>query len=162
MAVVQYTFTHKQYIEQHNRQKQYIEQHNSLISKSADGAPSLRGTPWHLPYNWGKSTEKTSVRVTAECQLAKSIENRANVSVRIHSHSHDTIDGRYTVSDEVHTLTPHSFAIQFNIILPFTPMSTKWSLPSRFSDQTFLSSITHLSKRITHPVHPILLEWPPK
>jgi hypothetical protein len=26
VAVVQYTFTHKQYIEQHNRQKQYIEQ----------------------------------------------------------------------------------------------------------------------------------------
>ena len=42
MAVVQYTFTHKQ----------YIEQHSSLIRKSADRAPSLRGIPWHLPYNW--------------------------------------------------------------------------------------------------------------
>jgi len=48
MAVVQYTFTHKQ----------YIEQHHSLIRKSADRAPSLRAIPWHLPYNWGKSTEK--------------------------------------------------------------------------------------------------------
>ena len=78
MAVVQYTFTHKQYteqhnwqkqyieqpnlqkqyieqpnlqkqyIEQHNRQKQYIEQHTSLIRKSADRAPSLRGIPWHF------------------------------------------------------------------------------------------------------------------
>jgi len=77
VAVVQYTFTHKQYteqhnrhkqyieqhnrhkqyIEQHNRHKQYIEQHNSLIRKSADRAPSLRGIPWHLPYNWRKSTE---------------------------------------------------------------------------------------------------------
>jgi len=48
MAVIQYTFTHKQYIEQHNRHKQYIEQHNqhkkyieqhnSLIRKSADRA----------------------------------------------------------------------------------------------------------------------------
>ena len=28
MAVVQYTFTNKQCIEQHNRQKQYIEKHN--------------------------------------------------------------------------------------------------------------------------------------
>jgi len=28
VAVVQYTFTHKQYIEQHNWHKQYIEQHN--------------------------------------------------------------------------------------------------------------------------------------
>jgi len=51
VAVVQYTFTHKQYIEQHNRHKQYIEQHNSLIRNSADRAPSLRGVPWRLPYN---------------------------------------------------------------------------------------------------------------
>jgi len=58
VAVVQYTFTHKQYTEKHNRHKQYTEQHNSLIRKSADRAPSLRGIPWHLPYNWGKSTEK--------------------------------------------------------------------------------------------------------
>ena len=52
MAVVQYTFTYKQYIEQHSRHKQYIGQHNSLIRKSADRAQSLRGIPWHLPYNW--------------------------------------------------------------------------------------------------------------
>ena len=26
--------------------------------KSAGHAPSLRVIPWHLPYNWGKSTEK--------------------------------------------------------------------------------------------------------
>jgi hypothetical protein len=44
VAVVQYTFTHKQYIEQYNRHKQYIEQNNSLIRKSADRARSLRGT----------------------------------------------------------------------------------------------------------------------
>ena len=41
-------------------QTQYIEQHNSLIRKSAGRAPSLRVLPWHLPYNWGKSTEKNS------------------------------------------------------------------------------------------------------
>jgi len=68
VAVVQYTFTHKQYtelhnrhkqyIEQHNRHKQYIEQHSSPVRKSADRATSLRDIPWHLPYNWGKSTEK--------------------------------------------------------------------------------------------------------
>jgi len=58
VAIVRYTFTHKQYIEQHNRHKQYIEQYNSLIRKSVDRAPSLRGIPWHLSYNWGKSTEK--------------------------------------------------------------------------------------------------------
>ena len=34
MAVVQYTFTHKQYTE-HDLQKQYIEQYNELTGKSA-------------------------------------------------------------------------------------------------------------------------------
>jgi len=85
VAVVQYTFTHKQ----------YIEQHNSLIRRSADRAPSLRGVPWHLPYTWGKSTEKPQsgytrwsvVRVAGECQLAKSIQNRAYLSIRIHKHN---------------------------------------------------------------------------
>jgi hypothetical protein len=33
--------------------------HNSVIRKSADRAPSLRGIPWHLPYNWGKSAGKS-------------------------------------------------------------------------------------------------------
>jgi len=58
VAVVQYTFTHKQYIDQHNRHKQYNEQQNSLIRKSADRAPPLRSIPWHLSYNLGKSTGK--------------------------------------------------------------------------------------------------------
>ena len=59
-------------IKQHNRHKQYIEQHSSLIRKSADRAPSLRGIPWHLPYNWGNSTEKPqsgymSIRIHKIC-----------------------------------------------------------------------------------------------
>ena len=37
--------------------------HREYNSGSAGRAPSLRVIPWHLPYNWGKSTEKTSVRV---------------------------------------------------------------------------------------------------
>ena len=51
VALVQLTFTHKQYIEQHNRHKQYVEQHSSLIWKSAGRAPPLRSIPWHLSYN---------------------------------------------------------------------------------------------------------------
>jgi len=31
---------------------------NNLIGKRAGCALSLRVTPWHLPYNWGKSTEE--------------------------------------------------------------------------------------------------------
>ena len=50
----------KQYIEQHNRHNQYIELHNSLIRKSAERAPSLRGKTRHMLYNRGKSTEKLS------------------------------------------------------------------------------------------------------
>ena len=31
---------------------------NNLIGKGAGRTPSLRDLPWHLPNNWGKSTEK--------------------------------------------------------------------------------------------------------
>jgi len=58
VAVVQYTFTHKQYTEQ------------QLIWKSAGRAPSLRVLPWNLPYNWGKA-RKTSIWVAEEWQLAR-------------------------------------------------------------------------------------------
>ena len=37
--------------------------HREYNSGSEGRAPSLRVIPWHLPYSWGKSTEKTSVRV---------------------------------------------------------------------------------------------------
>jgi len=47
-----------QTIHRMTQNKQYIEQHSSLIWKSADRVPSLRGIPWHLPYNWGKSKGK--------------------------------------------------------------------------------------------------------
>jgi len=47
-----------QTIHRTTQNKQYIEQHNSLVRKSPDRALSLRGIPWHLPYNWGKSMEK--------------------------------------------------------------------------------------------------------
>jgi len=57
-------YTQTIYIEQHSRHKQYIEQHNSLIGKSADSAPYLRGIPSHLPYNRGKRTEKPQGKST--------------------------------------------------------------------------------------------------
>jgi len=53
---IQYTFTHKQYIERHKTNHAYVEQHNNW--KSAGRAPSWLVIPWHLPYNRRKSTEK--------------------------------------------------------------------------------------------------------
>jgi len=52
-----------QTIHRTTQHKQYIEQHISLIRKSADHAPSLRGIPWHLPYKLRKKHGKTSLRV---------------------------------------------------------------------------------------------------
>jgi hypothetical protein len=49
VAVVQYTFTHKQYTERHKR-----------LRKSAGRAPSLRVLHWHLPYKWGKPRKNLS------------------------------------------------------------------------------------------------------
>jgi hypothetical protein len=52
VAVVQYTFTHKQQHKTNNIQN------NTKIWKSVGRAPSLRVLPCYLPYSWGKSTEK--------------------------------------------------------------------------------------------------------
>jgi len=38
--------------------KQTIYRTTQKVWKSAGRAPSLLVIPWHLPYNWGKSTEK--------------------------------------------------------------------------------------------------------
>ena len=48
MAVVQYTFTHKQYTERH---KTNNKQNNTTIWESAGRAPSWLVIPWHLTYN---------------------------------------------------------------------------------------------------------------
>jgi len=54
VAAVQYTFTQKQYTERH---KTYNTYNNTTICGSAGRAPSWLDLPWHLPYNWVKSTE---------------------------------------------------------------------------------------------------------
>jgi hypothetical protein len=53
VAVVQYTFTHKQYTEYRERNTHNNKKKKKLGSKlgSAGRAPSLRVIPWHLPYN---------------------------------------------------------------------------------------------------------------
>jgi len=56
VAVAQYTFTHKQYTERHKTNNAY--ENNTTIWESAGRAPSWLHLPWHLPCNWGKSTEK--------------------------------------------------------------------------------------------------------
>ena len=48
VALVQYTFTHKQYTEQHKINNIYKKK--KIFWKSTGRAPSLRGMPWHLPY----------------------------------------------------------------------------------------------------------------
>jgi hypothetical protein len=46
-----------QTIHRTTQNKQYIEQHKNFGRVRAV-CPSWRVIPWHLPYNWGKSTEK--------------------------------------------------------------------------------------------------------
>jgi len=57
VAVVQYTFTHKQYTERHKTNKTKNNPPQKLW-KSAGRAPFFRVLPWHLSYSWGKTTEK--------------------------------------------------------------------------------------------------------
>jgi len=67
VAVVQCTFTHKQYTERHKRD---IKQATQKFCKSAGRAPSLRIFPLHLPTTEEKE-RKTSVRVAEEYRFTK-------------------------------------------------------------------------------------------
>ena len=53
--------------------------------------------------------------------------------------------------DLVHTTTSHFLKIPFNIILPFTPGSPKWSLSLRFPRIRLSSPHTSYSSRFYHP-----------
>jgi len=57
VAVVQYTFTHKQYTERH---KTNNTQNNTTIYGIADRAPSWLDLHWHLLYNLGKTRKNLS------------------------------------------------------------------------------------------------------
>jgi len=56
VAVVQYTHLHTNSTQ--NDTKQTIHRTTQKLGRGAGRAPSLRVLPWHLAYNWRKSTEK--------------------------------------------------------------------------------------------------------
>ena len=77
MAVIQYTFTHKQYIEQHN------EQQNNTINNSnweeCGPCPVFASYTLAFALQLRKKHGKTSVKTAEECQLVrwkKNIQNR--------------------------------------------------------------------------------------
>jgi len=126
VAVVQYTFTHKQYIEQHNRHKQYIEQHkwqqnntNNNVWKSADRAPSLLVIPWHLPYNCGKKLSQGKKNFSQGKTLSQSGRwNSPGVAAVVCLRADGRPAGRSTATGEQHcTLKwlPSSFKVALDL-----------------------------------------------
>jgi len=51
-----------------NDTKQTIHRTTLQLWKSAGRALSWLGIPWHLPYNWGKSTEKPQLMYWPACR----------------------------------------------------------------------------------------------
>ena len=68
MAAVQYTFTHRQYIEQH---KTNNTQNNTNILEECGPSPFFAGYTLAFTIQLRKKYGKTSVRVAEECQLAR-------------------------------------------------------------------------------------------
>jgi hypothetical protein len=68
MAAVQYTFTHKQYKEQHETNNT---QNNTSILEEGGPCPVLASYTLAFALQPRKKHGKTSVRVAAECQLAR-------------------------------------------------------------------------------------------
>jgi hypothetical protein len=73
--------------------------------KSAGRAPSLRVLPWHLPYNWGKSTKKpvrvrkTSVRLRKPSFRVEKPHSEYLSVLRDESHKIKTQDSRVSGRD---------------------------------------------------------------
>jgi hypothetical protein len=79
--------------------------------KSAGRAPSLRVLPWHLSYKWGKSTEKTSVRVRKtsiriQYTYYQYIYTLQNLHTHTHTHQHITKPTHTHTHIHIHT-HPH-------------------------------------------------------
>jgi hypothetical protein len=83
VAVVQYTFTHKEYIEQHNK----------LVGKTAWRAPSLGIIPLYLftteEKRW-KNLCQGSQRMPVG-KMKKIIQNGAYIAIKIHKHNNKNI-----------------------------------------------------------------------
>jgi len=60
--------------------------------KSAGRAPSLRVLPWHLPYNWGKSTEKPqskySIHITRNTHTLQNTHKHTHYKTYSYTHTH--------------------------------------------------------------------------
>jgi len=68
VAVVQYTFTHKQYTEQH---KTNNTQNDTTILEECGPCPVFVSYTLEFALQLRKKYRKTSVRVAEECQLAR-------------------------------------------------------------------------------------------
>jgi hypothetical protein len=61
-----------------------------------------------------------------------------NSKVHYHIHWSLQVDNILNQINPVHTFTSYLFKIRFNIVLPMTPASPKWSLYFRISDYNFV------------------------
>jgi hypothetical protein len=108
--------------------------------KNAGRAPSKNARfPWHLPYNWGKSTEKRQSEMKNLSQVKKNLSHykihtqvKKNLShYRIHTHIH--------AHTHTHTHTLHAYIYIYTICI--------WLEYWRNQMQKFLKFITwHLCR----------------
>jgi len=113
VAVVQYTYTHKQYTERHKTNNTY---NNTKIRKSADRAPSLRVLLWHLPKE--NSTDTIGNR---SCDLPTcSAVPQSTAQPRVKIHFNITLQSTSSMSCLRFQLTGQNF-----ICIEFLPMCAR-------------------------------------
>ena len=101
---------------------------------SAGRAPSVRVIPWHLPYNWGKSTEKP--QGTIQEQFKENHGTRRFITA-LTSARHLSQSWASPIQSTSHLLEIHP-----NIIHPSTPRSPQWRVPSGFPTETLYAPVS--------------------
>jgi hypothetical protein len=66
-----------------------------------------------------------------------------NPDVHYRDHKMPPLEPVMSQINLIHILTPQFYKIHFNIIVPSTSKSSKWSRPFRFSDQIFVRHAFH-------------------
>jgi len=124
------------------------------MSKSEGRAPSLLGIPWHLPYNWGISTEKPQKKYSS---TYSQLRHQKQARGQLHSRPLYPQTGIHWIRRLVDTAVGVNAFGELNY-----DSSLLWSPQRRhYTDRAILAAHSHNSSKTISPSCPSQWHKPP-